>query len=216
MEATTPPCLEGSNAKRVIEFATREFFTRGVKSVKMDDIAKGLQMSKRTLYQLFADKEQLIIACINALLEEEHCIIKKMLEEEHNVLEIVLKTIEYRIKLIDKVSPQYIIDIARYDAVKKHLYESREDAINRAAEFLQLGAAQGYFRNDVCFRLLLQCLFMRIDSSTSLALLDKHDIHECFINCGIFHLRGCCTPKGIELIDTFLERYRKEHTKRPS
>lgn len=213
MEATTPLCTEGSNAKRVIEFATREFFTQGVKSVKMDDIAKGLQMSKRTLYQLFADKEQLIIACIKALSEEEHRITMHLLETEHNVLEIVLHAIEYRIKLIDKVSPQYIIDIARYDAVKEFLDESREEAINRAAQFLQLGATQGYFRQDVCFHLLLECLFMRIDNSNSLALLDKHNIHECFINCGIFHLRGCCTPKGIELIDAFLERYRKEHTK---
>lgn len=202
---------EGSTTRRVVDFATQAFFTQGVKSVKMDDIAKGLQMSKRTLYQLFADKEQLIIACLEMLAEEEHRLVAELIEKEYNVLEIVLRIIEYRIKLIDKVSPQYIIDVARYDSVKKHLCATRDEATERAAKFLQLGAEQGYFRNDVNFSLLLQCLLSRIDNSYDLVYVEKYNIHECFVNVGLFHLRGCCTPKGIEIIDQFLNHYRKEH-----
>lgn len=212
METATSPCIEGPNCQRVIEFATKAFFTQGVKSVKMDDIAKGLQMSKRTLYQLFADKEQLIIACIKALSQEEHRLLMNMLQDGHNVLEIVLLAIEHRIRLVDKISPQYIIDIARYNTVQDFAKEARDETIKRAAEFLQLGSEQGYFREDVNFHLLLQCVFMRLDSTFSLVLLEKYSIHEYFINTGLFHLRGCCTPKGIELIDRFLEHYRREHT----
>lgn len=211
MESATHTISESSNVRRVIEFATKAFFTQGVKSVKMDDIAKGLQMSKRTLYQLFADKEQLIIACIKSLAEEERRLIITMMEDNHNVLEIALRSIEYRIKFLDKISLQYIIDIARYEAVKEYLQQSREETINRAAKFLQLGAKQGYFRDDVNFYLLLQCVFMRMDSPNALNLLNTYSIHEYFIHTGLFHLRGCCTPKGIELIDLFLKHYRQEH-----
>lgn len=202
---------KGTSVRRVVDYATKEFFTKGVKSVTMDDIAHGLQMSKRTLYQLFTDKERLIIACIELISEEERKMAAQLFAEDHNVLEIILRIIEYRIKLLEQVSSRYIIDITRYDAVKDYITTSSQEAIIRASDFLRLGTAQGYFRPDVNYNLFIQCVFARINSSSSLSLFQTYDIHECFINMGIFHLRGCCTNKGIEIIDRFIERYREEH-----
>lgn len=204
---------EGTPVRRVIDFATHEFFSKGVKSVTMDDIAHGLQMSKRTLYQLFADKEQLVIACIELLADGERKLAAALLENNHNVLEIVLRIIEYRIKMLEKVSPQYIIDIARYETVREYIKKSREQGILRAAKFLRLGTEQGYFRSDVNFNLVLECIFTRADNYTPPTIYEKFNIHDYFINMGILHLRGCCTAKGIEIVDQFIIRYREEYIK---
>ena len=44
--------------ERIIEQAMQMFVSQGIKSVRMDDIAQQLGVSKRTLYELFGDKER--------------------------------------------------------------------------------------------------------------------------------------------------------------
>lgn len=203
---------DGTPVRRVIDYATHEFFTKGVKQVTMDDIARGLQMSKRTLYQLFADKEQLIIACIEVINEKEKELVHSLLDEGHNVLEIILRIIEYRLKGIENISIKYIADIARYDSVQEYIKIAQEEGISRSQHIFEVGVRQGLFRSDVNVKILMQCLHIRMNNVASASMLAEHSIQECFITVALFHLRGCCTSKGIELIDKFLETYRSTPT----
>ena len=47
---------------RIIDYAMGEFYKRGVRAVKMDEISQGLHVSKRTVYEIFGDKEELLLA----------------------------------------------------------------------------------------------------------------------------------------------------------
>ena len=55
---------------KIIAFAMPEFYKRGVKAVKMDEISVELHVSKRTVYEIFGDKEEMLIAGIKAKHEE--------------------------------------------------------------------------------------------------------------------------------------------------
>ena len=46
--------------EQIVETAQQLFIEHGIKDVKMDDIAAQLSISKRTIYELFNDKEQLL------------------------------------------------------------------------------------------------------------------------------------------------------------
>lgn len=212
MNKSTTMFPEGTPMRRVIDYATKEFFAKGVKSVTMDSIAKGLQMSKRTLYQLFADKEQLIIACIEVLTKKEQELAHSLLESDHNILEVLLRVIENRMRIFENVSPQYILDVSRYDSIKEYIRLSRQQSIARFEQIFALGLQQGLFRSDINVPLIMNYLFIKESSNPSESLFSGYSIPEMFINIGIFHLRGCCTAKGIELIDKFLDYYRKEQT----
>lgn len=201
---------EGSNIRKVIDYATVKFLANGVKQVTMDDIAHGLQMSKRTLYQLFADKEQLVVACVKLVGERERQLIHTMISDGYGTLEVVLRVIENRIKQFRGISSQFFDDVARYASIKNKIICAHEESLTRVAEFFERGIHEGYFRSDVNFKLLLTCIFEQINIRPSSSLLQHYSAQECFINIGIFHLRGCCTPKGIELVDKFLEFYRQE------
>lgn len=202
---------KGTPIRRVIDYATHEFFSKGIKTVTMDDIAKGLQMSKRTLYQLFADKEQLIIACMEVISEQEHELVQQYQKANYNVLEIFLRVIEWRMQHMKDTSLQYILDVARYKPVREYKQLVYSQAITRTEEIFKIGVQQGLFRNDVNVRLLMKCLFNGNEQLSS-TLINEFTLQECFINIGLFHLRGCCTSKGIELIDKFLDDYRKDST----
>ena len=75
---------------KIIEYAMNEFRQRGIKAVKMDEISRGLHVSKRTVYEIFGDKEELLLAGIRAQNEE----LRRMLdqfasENNHNVIDII-------------------------------------------------------------------------------------------------------------------------------
>lgn len=208
MEETKSLYPEGTPMRRVIDYATHEFFSKGLKTVTMDDIAKGLQMSKRTLYQLFSDKEQLIIACMEVLSEQEHKLVLHFIKADYNVLEIFLRVVEWRMQRMEHISLQYILDVARYKPIREYMQQAHDKALLRSEEIFKIGIQQGLFRDDVNIHLLMKCLFASNEQFTN-SLLEEFKLRDCFINIGIFHLRGCCTPKGIELIDKFLDNYRK-------
>lgn len=209
MSYPTYPYPEDSTQRRIINFALKEFREKGVRSVKMDDIAHSLQMSKRTLYQLFADKEQIIIAGIQLMKWKEQMMVTSMLENNYNILEIILCIIEQRINTQSNISPQYIRDLTRYPTVQTYLRQHRMETLEQAEAFLQQGIEQGMFRSDVNFGLVISSILTALEQMMQNEDMTQHpSLHEIFINIGIFHLRGCCTPLGIELIDKFLDYYR--------
>ncbi len=199
---------EGTVMRRVIDYATTQFFEKGIRVVTMDDISKGLQMSKRTLYQLFADKEQLIIACIEVIAEKERELARRLIAENRNILETILCIIENRLKVISTISHRYSTDQDRYTSVMEYLEILRQEAITQGVEFLQQGVEEGFFRDDINLELIMHCLFFRQSAVSKREEFEKFTIAERFINVGLIHLRGCCTQKGIELIDRFLDHYR--------
>lgn len=205
---------EGTSARKVIDFATVEFFKKGLRQVTMDDIAKGLQMSKRTLYQLFADKEQLIIACIEVLAEKDRELARSLKEKECNVLEIILRTVENRLNTYIGVSKSYHADILRYASVVEYISISREEAIKRCVTFFEEGVTQGLLRSDVNFDIVIRSILQKIDPAFNSDEPAPYSPFEYLLNIGLFHIRGCCTTKGIEVIDTFIQHYSREYNHR--
>ena len=51
--------------QRILKVATFEFFTTGIRPVTMDSLSRKLKMSKRTLYEIFKDKEELLFCAGN-------------------------------------------------------------------------------------------------------------------------------------------------------
>lgn len=200
----------GTPTRRVIDYAMNEFFQKGVRQVTMDDIAKGLQMSKRTLYQLFADKEQLIIACIEVIAERERNLALSLIEEKRNELEIILRIIEHRLKSLETISTTYVADIMRYKSVTEYIETARKESIRRAVAFFNKGAVNGLFRPDVNFDIVMNSMVQKMDTVVRAVNNNVYPARDYFINSVLFHLRGCCTPKGIKLIDTFIERYKED------
>ena len=104
---------------RIISYAMPEFYKRGVKAVKMDEISQGLHVSKRTVYEIFGDKEELLLAGegkrtfgisgLSANLTEMekgfHRNLKEMFEmKKLSPIEYQLYRIFYRIKYIIRIS----------------------------------------------------------------------------------------------------------------
>ena len=77
--------------ERIILAAVELFTTNGIKSITMDEIAASLGISKRTLYEVFPDKETLLEECILKSQKDGDIFVKGVIETSSNVLEVLLR-----------------------------------------------------------------------------------------------------------------------------
>jgi len=67
--------------ERIIDEASESFKTYGIKSVTMDSLANQLGMSKRTIYEIFSDKDDLLVAVLNRIAQQQKELVKRVLDE---------------------------------------------------------------------------------------------------------------------------------------
>lgn len=188
----------------VIATASDMFRLIGVRNVTMDDIAHKLTMSKRTLYQLFSDKEELLLACCK---QHDECSLKEfeaMQQTASNVLEFLLIMFSNKIKELNETVPTFWQDICKYPSVAAYINQKNQEQKQAAVEFLQKGIEQGVFRKEVNFEIVVHQLFAGVDIMVHSEFLEKFSQIELFFNTLIPYIRGCSTHKGIDMIDQFL------------
>ena len=84
--------------ERIIDTALNSFATHGIKSITMDDIAAALGISKRTLYEVFSDKETLLMECLLKAQREGDAYVKDVYGKGFECIGSFVKTLpaEYR------------------------------------------------------------------------------------------------------------------------
>lgn len=195
---------------RVINVARKAFHSEGIKSVTMDNIAHRLTMSKRTLYQLFADKEDLLLACMKEHVREEREQTRRLDAELPNVIEVILTVFKAKITNVRRVSFDQLAEIRKYPRVVEFLQASREADIASAAAFFERGVRQGVFRDDVDFSIVFPVMQQQIDYVMGNDAFDRHSLVKRFTNTSMVTIRGCATLKGVAIIDEFMTGLRRD------
>ena len=149
MDATPTPSPHEAQRGRILDTALALFRQHGVKAVTMDDVAHALTMSKRTLYQTFRDKEDLLLEAVKKSRRTELEEMESIAQEKDKVLEILLTAMDRRMKELETIAPAFFADIVKYGRVIDYLDACERDDTEKVVGFLRRGVAQGYFRNDV-------------------------------------------------------------------
>ena len=79
--------------EKVVAHVSQMIMTLGVKSVRMDDVAASLGMSKRTLYEMFGDKEELLYQSMIYLMQQHRRCMSQSVADCENILEVLLRSV---------------------------------------------------------------------------------------------------------------------------
>lgn len=109
--------------KQIVDAASRAFTKSGIRSVRMDDIAFSLSMSKRTLYELFHDKEQLLMEVIRMHRQEMNEYIIEIASKADNALEVIFAFYRRKSKELYELNPQFLRDLRKYPKVLEFIRE---------------------------------------------------------------------------------------------
>ena len=164
--------------ERIIDTALNSFATHGIKSITMDDIAAALGISKRTLYEVFSDKETLLMECLLKAQREGDAYVKDVYEKASNVLEVLLKLYQRSIEKFHNTNKKFFEDIKKYPKVYAELMKRRNRDSEETIAFFKLGIQQGYFRDDVNFTIVNLLVREQLDLLMNTDLCKEHSFLE--------------------------------------
>ena len=188
---------------KIVTTAMHAFAQKGIRRVKMDDIAAQLSISKRTLYELFENKEVLLFEGVKKYHEQINNRLRVISEESENVMDVMLKVYRMKVDEFRSTSPQFYSDIVKYPEVMDYLKKKSKESHSRHLLFLKRGVEEGFFRNDVNLELVGKMFEAQGLYIMQQKLYTQFNIEDIFDILVFVSLRGLCTPKGILVLEKF-------------
>ena len=190
---------------KILDSAIALFHERGVKAVKMDDIANCLSISKRTLYEIYDNKEDLLFECVKTSFEHSEKELHESVENADNVMDILLRIYRLKMNLLRKTHPSFYCELEKYPKILE--YFEKQDGKRRAQQmdFIKRGIREGYFRNDVNYDLILDLFDVSNRYIRSNYNSLNYSMEQLSYNLVFVFLRGFCTLRGVEILDKFLD-----------
>ncbi len=181
----------------------------GIRSVSMDDIARSLGISKKTLYQLVENKADLIRRVYSQMKACEESEMVAIRERATDAIDEILQVGLYVIQELRQLSPTTVYDMQKYyadiyremeHAHSTYLYEYIRTNIERGIE-------QGLYRKnvhpDIVTKLFVgKSLLVGDDVQFP---TDKYDLETLFKQHLRYHIYGIASPKGLALLHQHLE-----------
>ena len=180
------------------------FAERGIRAVKMDDVARALGISKRTLYEIYDNKEQVLFEGIKKHREQRRKELEDVVRQSANVMDIILYIYRQKISVFQKINPIFYSDLARYPKILASLEREHNDQHRQFLAFMKRGVSEGYFRSDVNYDIIGQLFDALGRYMMENELYRSYSMEDLFRNMIFVSLRGFCTKKGVEKLDTFL------------
>lgn len=198
---------------RIVEISVKLFCDRGIKAVSMDDVAQALGISKRTLYENFSSKDELLVHCMEymrALNEKEH---KAIDSTSKDVLEVLTSHLFLVIKQLKTVSIAFLQDMTKLckPTVNEKFREEKEQNRQYIAQMIKQGQVEGLIRTDINPELLIDIFTEQGPAIKELYAKGKYSMEEIFMNLFVIYLRGACTYKGVERIDKLIFDFKREN-----
>ncbi len=199
----------------IIDVASQMFVAEGIKAVRMDDVARRAGISKRTLYETFGDKEELIYLSMDRYFHNLEMDNREKGCNAPNVLIAILIGVKEAIRG-SEVNWRLINTLRKFHFTTfKRL--NNERAERRRIEFrqsLEIGVQQGVLNPNANLDLAITMLYSIATSVISQDTIDPLPANvtpqQALYEMTIYFLRGIATTKGIESIEEYLKSTKQE------
>ncbi len=181
------------------------FMRLGIKAVNMDDVARHLGVSKKTLYKHFKDKRDLVIRSLHLLIEETDLKMSSLRDHPGNAIDAEFAMMRYVRKMLAAQHPSVMFDLQKYYATAwAEVTHRREQLIYKTAQQnLERGQREGVYRSDFDSRIVAQFMVAIADTTKNAQTqmeLGK-PMSEIYFESFQYHIRGIASPQGL----TYLE-----------
>jgi AcrR family transcriptional regulator len=202
--------------ERIVNKAHELFLRYGIRSVSMDEIANHLGMSKKTIYQFYADKDALVEDVINIEinLQRTDCLAHRHRSE--NAVHEIFMAMDMAQEMLGKMNTAVIFDLEKYHpaAFKKYNDHKNKFLYTIIRENLDWGKEEELYRqeiqSDIIARFRLTSMFMIFNPE--FFPIGKHSLATLITEITDNFLYGLTTPKGQKLIQKYKQQRLKTIT----
>lgn len=197
--------------ERIVRESLNLFFRRGIRPVTMDDIANHLGISKRTLYEHFPSKDELVFHCVSYKKHFLDICRNHVNQRSKNVIELIFNIIYEFQQVFQKIHPNFFIDLKKYHHhVWVRCYEEYEKKHIEEIELLiQRGINEELFLPFINTSIVARIFQFQLGGISEETIFQSAEFppDEIFFNIVVTFLRGISTIKGIEIIDQLVQQH---------
>lgn len=194
----------------IIQSALSQFLQFGFKNVTVDDIARSSGISKKTLYEVFEDKDQLVSESVRFMLNCKQCEFDEVMKGQLNAIEQLMKIITLMEQMIQGMNRVCFQDLQRYYPKAYQLLEAykKEKMLKDITDNLHQGIAEGLYRDDIAIDVIAT---FRMESAMMIfhsTLYQNSKLDMVRVNKELFshYMYGIATIKGHKLISKYLSQ----------
>ncbi len=190
---------------RVLAQARALFFRLGVRNVTMDDIAQELGMSKKTIYQLFKNKAEIVREVSLAFCKQNEAETLALGKTGENAIDTLFKVMQHFTQATKALSPNLIFEIKKYYPESWQLFQRHENrfVLQKMKDNLQRGIKEGLYRPNIDPDIIARMHLSQLEAGLNEKYFPQKRFPFPMVQLQIMELfiRGIATSKGLEIID---------------
>lgn len=194
--------------ERILQGAFQLFSQYGIKSVSMDDIARHLSVSKKTIYQSYKDKNDIVLQIMRGMLNANKQEVDRCRSNAKDAVQEGIEIINHIQRLIASFNPSFFYDMQKYHPDAWQMFRSfrEEFAYLKLKDTLQRGIQEGLYRDNINIEIMAR---MRIEDMEAvfnpfLFTPSKFNLTELIYETTLHFLYGVATIKGHKLINRYI------------
>lgn len=199
--------------EELLENISELFLKYGLRSTSMDDICSHLKISKKTLYQIFSNKDD-VVEQVLFHRRNNYRILKIRAElRRHNAINIMLLLRDHIVSSLNSQMPANLFDLKKYHPdVYERINELDQVLIHDLmTEVIKKGIDEGYFRKDINKDIQVYLFVKQMAFLGELEMVSKVKYPLDSIVTTIVEnvIRSFANPKGLEELEKLLEKDKK-------
>ncbi len=194
----------------ILSKAREMFFSYGLKSISMDDLAKHAAISKKTIYQFFSDKESMVARIVEQLMDQHHELFCACQKKAANAIEEVVLQSRAPFETWAAVHNGFFFELQKYYPLQWSKLEAHRSKIMVPGirKNLEQGMLTGLYRDEMDLDVIIAIRLQQLTTALSPAsFLEKKISVEQLVNeLTVFYLHGITSTKGRKILDQYLKQ----------
>jgi TetR/AcrR family transcriptional regulator, cholesterol catabolism regulator len=193
--------------EKILKTSLAQFFKYGIKHVTMDDIAKELGMSKKTIYQFYKEKDDLVNQLCSLELQEQEIQFDEMNRNAKDPIHEIMLISDKMRAMMQNINPMFFLDLQKFYPTAFQRFQSfRENcAYRNILTNIKRGIEQGVYRADLDPEFVSRLRLAQIDmlmfgNHFSYEKISFAKTHALVLDIFVF---GICTIKGHKLFNNY-------------
>jgi len=193
--------------ERILQTAEELFLKYGIKSITMDEIARQLAISKKTIYQYYQDKDEIVYLVTQMRLGRDQQDLCEVFSASANAVEELLRVSEHLRVTTSSTTPSLLYDLQKFHprAWKIFLNHKRHFILVRITNNLERGVKEGLYRPDIRIDILARLRIEQIQLAfdTQVFPIDQFNFIDVQTHFLDVFLRGIVTEKGLQVMQQY-------------
>lgn len=203
------PILEMELREKILTTAIDMFFRFGIKRITMDDISREVGISKKTLYQSFKDKDEMVDVLSDLQMSENIASMQQICDEAKDPIQEIMNSAKHMAGIFSRINPVFFYDLKRfYPSAWAKFEKFKEEHMTRILEQnMRKGVELGIYRADLKISLMARYRLAQFDMALDPTVFppEKNNLAETQVLLLDHFMHGITTLKGHKLINKYKE-----------